>query len=128
MIAKATAPTVSATKTETVAVDAYAPVEITFGEIPAVSRTASESRPNPYLASVVKLAKSMGDTERSAEAGTFKVSGKIGDKAVTIAQRLLNEAGAKAEVTVRKNLTENNDGTVTVQFWTKVRETRTRKN
>lgn len=123
MSAKATA----SAATSAVAIDPFAPVEISFGEVPTVSRSASESKPNPYLAAVVQLAGSMGDNERSAQAGSFAVPGKIGDKAVTIAQRLLNEAGAKAEVTVRKNLTQNDNGTVTVTFWTKTRETRTRK-
>lgn len=126
MTAKATAPAVTATETK--AVDAFADVEISFGEVPAVTRSASESKPNPYLSAVVKLAQSMGDNERSAQAGSFVKPGKIGDKEITIAQRLLNEAGAKAEVTVRKNLVQNDNGTVTITFWTKPRETRTRKS
>lgn len=98
-------------------------------EVPTVNRTSTKA-PNPFSGKVGQL-KESGKASAFIVPGATSVAkdekGQYTDEALRVVIRQLNDAGAENGVTVRKTV-ENVDGNVKLTFWTKERETRTRKN
>lgn len=114
-----------APKNETAAAEtAAAKGQITVPSFTQVERPATQRAPkeNPYAAAIAALASDVDDDGMSKSATNVQVPGTEADTHIRLAQK----AGRTAGVTVRQQRTNNEDGSVSLTFWTVPQITRKR--